>query len=123
MKFHDFTPIGKVNFRSDTRVFGIKDKDRLGHIYSIGKTGTGKSTLLLNMAISDILRGKGLCLIDPHSDVAEKLLDYVHHHRITDVIYLNPSDTQFPIAFNPLRNVHPDFQHLVCFGCGLKYKV
>lgn len=116
MQYKEFTPIGKVNFRSDARVFGIKYKDRLGHIYSIGKTGTGKSTLLLNMAISDILRGRGLCVIDPHSDVAERLLEYVPHHRITDVIYFNPSDGQFPIAFNPLRNVHPDFQHLVCSG-------
>lgn len=116
MQNKNFTPIGTVNFRSDSREFGIKDKDRLGHIYCIGKTGTGKSTLLLNMAISDIERGNGLCVIDPHSDVAEALLNYIPHDRVTDVIYFNPADVQFPIAFNPLRNVHPEFHHLVCSG-------
>jgi len=110
------TPIGKVNFRNDNRVFGIKDKDRLGHVYSIGKTGTGKSTLLLNMAVSDIERGNGLCVIDPHGDVAETLLDYIPLHRIKDVIYFNPVDTDHPIAFNPIKNINPDLHHLVCSG-------
>jgi hypothetical protein len=112
----NITPIGKVNFRNDNRVFGIKDKDRLGHIYCIGKTGTGKSTLLLNMAVSDIERGNGLCVIDPHGDVAETLLDYIPLDRIKDVIYFNPVDIEFPIAFNPLKNVHPEHHHLVCSG-------
>ncbi len=116
MKTKNFTPIGTINFRNDTREFGIMDKDRLGHIYCIGKTGTGKSTLLLNMAISDISRGCGIGVIDPHGDVAETLLNYIPHDRITEVIYFNPADVQFPIAFNPLRNVHPEYHHLVCSG-------
>lgn len=110
------TPLGQVNFRSDDRIFGIKDKDRLGHIYCIGKTGTGKSTLLLNMAISDIQRGKGFCVIDPHGDVVETLLKYIPEERKDDVIYFNPADVEHPVAFNPLKNVHPQFHHLVCSG-------
>ncbi len=112
----DFTPIGRVNFRNDDRVFGIKDKDRLCHIYCIGKSGTGKSTLLLNMAISDIERGNGFCVIDPHGDVAETLLKYIPHDKKEDVIYFNPADLDHPIAFNPIKNVHPNFYYLVCSG-------
>ena len=113
---HQITPIGRVNFRNDDRVFGIKDDDRFGHIYAIGKTGTGKSTLLLNMAISDIERGNGLCVIDPHGDLADKILDYIPEDRIDDVIYFNPSDIEHPIAFNPLLHVHPEFHHIVASG-------
>lgn len=116
MAKEEFTPIGKVNFRNDNRIFGIKDKDRLGHIYCVGKTGTGKSTLLLNMAISDMNRGKGICVIDPHSDLSNTLLDYVPHERVTEVIYFNPADTQYPIVFNPIRNIHSEYHHLVCSG-------
>ncbi|MDP1725548.1 MAG: type IV secretion system DNA-binding domain-containing protein [Bacteroidota bacterium] len=110
------TPIGKVNFRNDERIFGIYDKDRLGHIYAIGKTGVGKSTLLLNMAVSDIEHNNGFCIIDPHGDIAESILDYIPQDRIEDVIYFNPADIEYPIAFNPLKNVHPDFHHLVASG-------
>ena len=113
---HPITPIGRVNFRNDDRIFGIKDDDRFGHIYAIGKTGTGKSTLLLNMAISDIERGNGLCVIDPHGDMAEQILDYIPEDRIEDVIYFNPSDIDHPIAFNPLLHVHPEFHHIVASG-------
>lgn len=109
--------MGKVNFRSDNRIFGIKDKDRLYHIWAIGKTGTGKSTLLQNMAISDIQNGKGCAIIDPHGEIAENILNYIPHDRIEDVIYFNPADMEFPIAFNPLKNVHPEYHHLV--GSGL----
>ena len=110
------TPLGKVNFRNGERVFGIYDKDRLGHMYVIGKTGVGKSTLLLNMATSDIERGNGFCLIDPHGDIAENILNYIPQDRIADVIYFNPADIEHPIAFNPLKNVHPNFHHLVASG-------
>ena len=113
---NQITPIGKVNFRHDERIFGIYDKDRLGHIYAIGKTGVGKSTLLLNMAISDIERGNGFCIIDPHGDIAESILNYIPQDRIEDVIYFNPADIEFPIALNPLKNVHPNFHHLVASG-------
>ncbi len=118
----DLTPIGKVNFRNDNRIFGIKDNDRLGHIYAIGKTGTGKSTLLLNMAISDAIRGNGFAIIDPHGDIALELLDYIPRYRIKDVIYFNPADTKFPVAFNPLKGVHPEFHHLAASGIISSFK-
>ena len=118
MNEHDLqshTPIGITNFRTPIP-FYIKDKDRLGHIYCIGKTGVGKSTLLENMAISDIQKGNGLCIIDPHGDIAEDILNYIPEERIKDVIYFNPSDIKHSIAFNPLRSIHPDHQHLVASG-------
>src|SRR5947199_6407919 len=97
-----WTPVGTTNWRNTNWPFSIKDADRLGHIYVIGKTGVGKSTLLLNMAISDIQKGKGLCIIDPHGDIAETILDCVPPERLDDVIYFNPKDIEYPIAFNPL---------------------
>ena len=112
----DITPIGITNWRNQRQRFGIKDKDRLGHIYVIGKTGVGKSTLLLNMAISDIEKGKGICLIDPHGDIAETILDHIPQSRIDDVIYFNPKDYDYPVAFNPLKAVHPNYHHLVASG-------
>lgn len=112
----DITPIGLTNFRNSKQQFGIKEADRLNHIYVIGKTGTGKSTLLLNMAVSDIERGNGLCLIDPHGDIADKLLDYIPQNRINDVIYFNPADENYVIVFNPLENIPKDQVHLVVAG-------
>jgi hypothetical protein len=112
----DRTPIGITNWRSTKQPFSIKDADRLGHIYVIGKTGVGKSTLLLNMAISDIQKGKGICIIDPHGDIAEAILHHIPKNRIGDVIYFNPKDLAYPIAFNPLKGIHPNFHHLVASG-------
>lgn len=110
---NSITKIGKTNFRNSNQVFGIKEKDRSGHIYCIGKTGTGKSTLLLNMAIDDIYAGKGVGIIDPHGDLSEKILDHIPKERIKDVIYFTGCDTLFPIAFNPLYNVGAEERHLV----------
>lgn len=116
MEGSDVTPIGITNYRSTNIKFGIKDADRLQHIYVIGKSGTGKSTLLSNMATSDIRRGNGLCVIDPHGDIAEKLLRQIPEHRKKDLIYFNPADLSAPIAFNPLHAVHPNYHHLVASG-------
>ena len=113
---NDITHFGITNWRNENKRFGIKDKDRLGHIYVIGKTGVGKSTLLLNMAVSDIQNGKGLCIIDPHGDIAESILDHIPKERLVDVIYFNPKDIWHPIAFNPLKAVHPNYHHLVASG-------
>lgn len=85
-------------------------------MYVIGKTGTGKSTLLENMLVSDIRRGEGLALIDPHGDLAAHLLHYVPEERMEDIIYFNPTDIQYPVAFNPLEKVEPDYRHLVVSG-------
>jgi hypothetical protein len=94
--------IGQTNYQNKQVKFGIRQSDRLGHIYCIGKTGTGKSTLLLNMAVSDIENGNGIGIIDPHGDLAEEILAYVPQSRIKDVIYFNVGDSEYPISFNPL---------------------
>ena len=113
---NEITPIGYTDWRNEKKPFGIKDKDRLGHMYVIGKTGVGKSTLLQNMAISDIQSGKGIAVLDPHGDIAEDLLDYIQKERINDVLYFNPSDLEFAIGFNPLWNVPENLHHLVVSG-------
>jgi hypothetical protein len=110
------TPFAVTDYRDIQKRFGIKDENRRGHIYIIGKTGTGKTTLIENMAISDIKRGNGLALIDPHGDVAEDILDFIPKRRIKDAIYFNPGDLEYPIAFNPLEKVPSDFHHLVASG-------
>lgn len=109
------TTFAVTDFR-DMKRFGIKDKNREGHIYIVGKTGTGKSTLIQNMVVSDIRRGKGLCLIDPHGDLAEDVLDFVPKERIDNVIYFNPQDIEYPVPFNPLEKVSPDKHHLTAQG-------
>ncbi len=110
------TPFAITDYRDIRRRFGIKQKNRRGHMYVVGMTGTGKSTLLLNMATHDMEAGYGLALIDPHGDLADELLDSVPSSRINDVIYLNPSDLEYPLAFNPLENVAPDHRYLVASG-------
>ena len=106
-----------TNYRNQRRKFGIKLDDRRKHMYVIGKTGMGKTTMLENLVISDILAGHGLCFIDPHGDSAEKILDYIPSERINDVVYFNPADVENPIAFNPLENVSEAHKHLI--GSGL----
>ena len=101
----DITPIGITNYRNINQRFGIRDKDRLQHMYGIGKSGTGKSTLLENMAISDIERGNGLCVIDPHGDIATDLLKYIPESRKHDLIYFNATDLEHLVCFNPLKAV------------------
>lgn len=118
----DTTPIGTTNYRNTNHKFGIKDKDRLQHIYVIGKSGTGKSTLLENMAISDIDRGNGLCVIDPHGDIAKDILKHIPKGRIQDLIYFNATDLDKPIAFNPLKGIHPKYHHLVASGLVSTFK-
>jgi energy-coupling factor transporter ATP-binding protein EcfA2 len=113
----DITPIGYHNYRGNSdQKFGVKMDDRRRHVYVVGKTGVGKSTLLENMAIADIESGKGIAFIDPHGESAEKLLDYIPEDRLDDVIYFDPSDMEFPIAFNPMEQVGNEFRHLVASG-------
>lgn len=110
------TYIGITNYRNINQKFGIKDKDRLQHMYVIGKSGTGKSTLLQNMAISDIGRGNGLCVIDPHGDIAIAILRHIPENRKRDLIYFNATDLENPIAYNPIKGVHPKYHDLVASG-------
>ena len=122
MEQFDTTPIGITNYRNTNKRFGIKDKDRLQHIYVIGKSGTGKSTLLENMAISDIERGNGLCIIDPHGDIATDILSNVPKGRMQDLIYFNATEKEKPIAFNPLKGIHPKYHDLVASGLVSTFK-
>jgi hypothetical protein len=110
------TPIGTTNARGGKKKFGIKLDDRRRHVYVIGKTGVGKTTLLENMAIADIQSGKGVAIVDPHGEFAEKLLDFIPEERLDDVIYFDPSDMENPIAFNPMEQVGTEFRHLVASG-------
>lgn len=106
----------ETDFRNQKAKFGIKVNDRRRHVYIIGKTGTGKTTLLENMAIQDIQKGNGLAIVDPHGEFAEKMLDFVPSSRVNDVIYFNPADLEYPIAFNVLEKVVPEYRHLVASG-------
>lgn len=109
----DIVYFGKTNFRNQLRKFGVKTDDRRRHVYVIGKTGMGKTTLLENMILSDIYAGHGCCYVDPHGDTADKLIDYIPSWRINDVVYFNPSDVDFPIGFNILESIDPSMKHLV----------
>jgi len=102
--------------------FGIKAKDRDRHMYVIGKTGMGKSTLLENMAIQDIRNGEGLAFIDPHGGTVERLLEYIPEERIKDVVYFAPFDMEHPIAFNVMEDVGYDKRHLVVSGLMATFK-
>jgi len=102
--------------------FGIKAKDRTRHVYVIGKTGLGKSTLLENMAAQDIANGEGMAFIDPHGKTAELLLNYVPEHRIKDVLYFAPFDMENPISFNILEDIGYDKRHLVVSGLMSTFK-
>ncbi len=102
--------------------FGIKSKDRDKHMYVIGKTGMGKSTLLENMAIQDIRNGEGFAFIDPHGSAIEKLLDYIPEERLKDVVYFAPADMENPIAFNVMEDVGYDKRHLVVSGLMATFK-
>lgn len=107
---------GKTVFKNKDTIFGIKDVDRRRHIWAIGKTGTGKSTMLENMAIDDMKKDRGICYIDPHGDACETLLDYVPKRRINDVIYFNPADSEYPITINPLEVRNKEEAELVVSG-------
>lgn len=110
------TFFAKTDARGKNVPFGIKAKDRTRHVYVIGKTGMGKSTLLENMAVQDIKNGEGFAFIDPHGQTAETLLDYIPEERIKDVLYFAPHDMGFPVSFNVMEDVGADKRHLVVSG-------
>lgn len=112
----EITIFAKTNFRNQEKRFGIKVDDRRRHMYLIGKTGMGKTTVLENMVIEDIRAGRGLALVDPHGDLVEKIIDYIPSYRINDVVYINPADVDYPVGFNVLENVDPTQRHLVASG-------
>lgn len=113
---NQITIFAETNFRGQRKKFGIRQDDRRRHMYIIGKTGMGKTNLIENMFISDVQAGNGVCLVDPHGESASKMLDYIPSRRINDVIYFNPGDIDYPIAFNVMEAVDPQYKHLVASG-------
>jgi hypothetical protein len=105
-----------TEFKNKPTIFGIKGNDRRKHMYIIGKTGTGKSTLIANMAINDMRNRRGFCVIDPHGDLCETLMDYIPSYRVNDVIYLDPSNRERAFALNPLEVSEPHQRELVVSG-------
>ena len=116
------TYFAATDARGQHTPFGIRQKDRSKHMYIIGKTGMGKSTMLENMAIQDIRNGEGIVFIDPHGATAEKLLEYIPEERIQDVVYFAPFDMERPIAFNVMEDVGYDKRHLVVSGLMATFK-
>jgi type IV secretory pathway TraG/TraD family ATPase VirD4 len=110
------TRFARVDFRNDDRVFGIKDEDRFLHIYVIGKTGTGKSTLIETMALQDLERGNGVALIDPHGDLVARVAARIPASHRDKVIYLDATDPAQPYGYNPLRHVSEDRIALAASG-------
>lgn len=113
---NDIAIFAETTFRNQFKKFGIKTDDRRRHMYLIGKTGMGKSTVLENMIVEDIRAGRGVAVVDPHGDLAEKVIEFIPKERINDVIYFNPSDIDYPIAFNVVEHVDPHFRHLIASG-------
>ena len=116
MPIERINAFAKTNFRNRETVFGIRTDDRRRHVYVIGKTGMGKTTMIENMIVQDIQAGNGVAFVDPHGDAVEKIINYIPSDRINDVVYFNPADLDFPIAFNPLESVDPKYKHLVASG-------
>ncbi len=106
----------RTEHKNKAATFGIKKDDRRKHLYIVGKTGTGKSTMIANMAINDMRNGEGVAVIDPHGDLCDILMDFVPSFRINDVAYLDPADTAHPFHLNPLEVKNPAFRELVASG-------
>ncbi len=106
----------ETNFRNLTKNFGILTDDRRRHFYVIGKTGMGKTAMIQNMAVQDIMAGHGVGFVDPHGEAAEALLDAIPSNRVNDVVYFNPADLNFPISFNVMEAVSLQNRHLVAGG-------
>lgn len=120
----DVNFFAKTEFKNEEQIFGISTPDRRKHIYIIGKTGAGKSTLIANMAIDDIRRGRGLGVIDPHGDLTEAILDYIPKRRVNDVVYLEPFDLERPFHLNILEVQNKEQKHLVASGIvSIFYKI
>lgn len=116
LRSNDVTYLARTDFRNGQQLFGIKREDRFSHVYIIGKTGTGKSTLMEAMALQDLERGNGFALIDPHGDLVERIADRIPAKRLLDVVYLDAADPTQPYGYNPLRHVRSDRIALAASG-------
>lgn len=113
---NDISYIARLNFRDKRTPFGIKQPDRLSHLYVIGKTGTGKSTLLETLIRQDIEAGRGCLLIDPHGDLVDRIAKSIPAHRKDDCLYVNVPDLNQPFRYNPLRRVPAEQRSLIASG-------
>lgn len=103
--------LGETTFRRQHRRFGLLPADRLRHLYLLGKTGSGKSTLIANLVIQDLRAGRGLALLDPHGDLVQNVLPFVPRSRVNDVLLFSPEDREHPVSFNVFRRgrvVYPE---------------
>lgn len=112
----EINPFARAVYKNQELPFGIKREDRRKHFYVIGKTGTGKSTLLANMAINDLKNDEGICIIDPHGDLVENLLEYIPSHRINDTIYFDPSDPDRTVKINLFEGENVVHRELIASG-------
>jgi hypothetical protein len=108
--------IGERNELRRQVPFGLSAADRRQHLYVVGKSGTGKTTLLRNLILQDIAAGRGVGVLDPHGDLAEDLLAHLPSNRAEDTVYFNPADADYAVGFNPVANVPADKRHLVASG-------
>jgi hypothetical protein len=119
---NQITYFAETDARNQRVPFGIKALDRTQHVYVIGKTGVGKSTLLENMVVQDINNGNGFAFIDPHGKTADLLLEYIPPERVKDVLYFAPFDMEYPVSFNVMEDVGYDKRHLVVSGLMSTFK-
>lgn len=110
----NISAFGLTNFRGINHQFGLLRRDRSRHVYIIGQTGAGKSGMLELLALSDVFYNQGYCIIDPHGDFAIDNLKFIPESRVRDVVYFNPADTAFPVAFNPLEITDPARKPNIC---------
>ena len=114
---NEITFFAKTEFRNKDSIFGIKEgEDRRRHTYIIGKSGTGKTTLIANMAIDDIRKGRGVAVIDPHGDLCNTILDYIPSNRINDCCYFNPADPEYAYPLNVLEAKNENQKELIASG-------
>lgn len=116
VKHNEVSFFGVTNFHNQNFKFGLKQSDRRRHLYVVGKSGTGKSKMLELLIAADILAGRGVGVLDPHGDLVDAILKYVPKERIDDVVYFNPADYDFPVAFNPLEQVPQELRVRVTIG-------
>ena len=112
----DVNFFAKTDYKNKETTFGATTRDRRKHVYIIGKTGAGKSTLVANMAIDDVRRGRGVAIVDPHGDLSSTILDYIPKRRMKDVVYLEPFDTERPFSLNILEVRNKQHKDLIASG-------
>ena len=112
----ELTVLWDTDYRGDKIRFWVRQEDKFRHMYIVGKTWTGKSTFINNMIISDMRAGNGLCLLDPHGELVDDLLEYIPSNRINDVILFDVGDSEYPIGFNLLQADNEDEKNRIASG-------